>query len=121
MIARLLNKVQKICEKKFVHGRYLKPITIVYDGEDSGETCWKSKKTATFTSLPIFWLDSLQEQRSTTDPAEHPSRALLQSRYRLESTERRDKEQVIVTRSGQNEHPVLHVPQLWALIINKST
>lgn len=121
MVARVLNKVQKTCEKNFIHGRYLKPITVVYDGEVFDEKCGNHKKTATFVSLPIFWLDSLREQISTTDPAGHPCRALLQSRYRLESTERRDREQVVVKMSRRNEHRVLHVPQIWALIINKST
>ena len=118
-MAQLLNKVQKTFENKFVDGRYLKPTTVVYDGEGFGETVTKINKTATFVSLPVFWLQRPRERKATKDSAGHPSRALLQSRYRLETTEKRDQEQVIA-KSRPNEKRIVHVPQIWALIINRS-
>ena len=119
LASRLLNKVRKTCEKQFIHGRYLKPVVLVYDGADPEEGS-EEPKTATFVSLPIFTTDVLRRHTFTKDDEGHPVRALLQSRYRLESTKSRDKGQVIRKIQRHNEHVVL-VPQIWALIINKHT
>lgn len=132
LVARLLNKVQNTSEKKFVHGRYLKPIILVYEGEDPDVSApyppeeKHVRKTATFISLPVFTTCCLKRHTSTKDFEGHPVRALLQSRYRLESTKRRDKEQVITKTTSIREHlahedHVVHVPQVWALIINNYT
>ena len=119
LAARLLNKVRKTCEKQFIHGRYLKPIVLVYDGADPEEDS-EEPKTATFISLPIFTTDVPKRHTSTKEDEGHPVRALLQSRYRLESTKNRDKGQVIRKIERHSDH-VVHVPQIWALIINKHT
>ena len=118
VVAQLLDKVQKTSEKKFVYGRYLEPITVVCKSPDGDVT--KVYKTATFVSLPVFWLESPTERTSMKDSTGHPSRALLQSRSRLKSTDRRDQEQVIVE-SRPYEKRIVHIPQIWALIINRST
>ncbi|KAK0513496.1 hypothetical protein JMJ35_004482 [Cladonia borealis] len=119
LVARLLKKVEKTCEKTFVHGKCLKPVTLVYSGEDPNDTSKDIGKTAMFVSLPIFWLDFLPQQSFAQNSPGHPSRALLQTRCRLESTRRREKEQVI-TKSGSVQG-VIHVPQIWVLIINNYT
>lgn len=119
LAGRLLNKVRKTCEKQFIHGRYLKPIVLVYDGADPEED-FQEPKTATFISLPIFTTDVQKRHTSTKEDEGHPVRALLQSRYRLESTKSRDKGQVIRKVQRHSDH-VVHVPQIWALIINKHT
>lgn len=119
LAGRLLNKVRKTCEKQFIHGRYLKPIVLVYDGADPDED-FQEPKTATFISLPIFTTDVPKRHMSTKEDEGHPVRALLQSRYRLESTKSRDKGQVIRKVQRHSDH-VVHVPQIWALIINKHT
>ena len=119
LAARLLNKVRKTCEKQFIHGRYLKPIVLVYDGADPEED-FEEPKTATFISLPIFTTEVPKRHTSTKEDEGHPVRALLQSRYRLESTKNRDKGQVIRKIERHSDH-VVHVPQIWALIINKHT
>ena len=119
IVARLLNKIQKTCEKRFAHGKFLKPVTIVYDGEGPVGSTSGYRKTATFLCLSIFWLNHLRERTPVEVSTGHPSRGLLQSRYRLESTERRDREQVIA-KSRRHEDRVVHVPQLWALLINQS-
>ena len=132
LVGRLLKKVQNTSEKKFVHGRYLKPITLVYEGKDPdvdgsfppGES--HIRKTATFVSLPVFTTCCPKRHTSTKDFEGHPVRALLQSRYRLESTKRRDKEQVITKTTSIKDHlayedHVVHVPDIWALIINNTT
>ena len=119
LAARLLNKVRKTCEKQFIHGRYLKPIVLVYDGADPEEDS-EEPKTATFISLPIFTTDVPKRHTLTKEDEGHPVRALLQSRYRLESTKSRDKGQVIRKIQRHSDH-VVHVPQIWALIINKHT
>ncbi len=119
LAARLLNKVRKTCEKQFIHGRYLKPIVLVYDGADPEEDS-EEPKTATFISLPFFTTDVPKRHTSTKEDEGHPVRALLQSRYRLESTKNRDKGQVI-RKIQRHSDQVVHVPQIWALIINKHT
>ena len=119
LAGRLLNKVRKTCEKQFIHGRYLKPIVLVYDGADPDED-FQEPKTATFISLPIFTTDVPKRPTSTKEDEGHPVRALLQSRYRLESTKSRDKGQVIRKVQRHSDH-IVHVPQIWALIINKHT
>ena len=132
LVGRLLNRVRNTSEKQFVHGRYLKPITLVYEGEDPDVPSSHrpeerhARKTATFVSLPIFTTCRPKRHTFTKEFEGHPVRALLQSRYRLESTKRRDNEQVITkTRSikqrlAHKEH-VIHVPHIWILIINNST
>ena len=132
LVGRLLNRVRNTSEKQFVHGRYLKPITLVYEGEDPDVPSSDRpeerhvRKTATFVSLPVFTTCCPKRHTSTKDFEGHPVRALLQSRYRLESTKRRDKEQVITkTRSIKqhlaHEEHVIHVPHIWVLIINNNT
>ena len=132
LVGRLLNKVRNTSEKKFVHGRYLKSITLVYEGEDPDlPASYRSedkhvRKTATFISLPVFTTCYPKRHTSTKEFEGHPVRALLQSRYRLESTKRRDKEQVITKTTSirdqlAHESHVVHVPQIWALMINDYT
>ena len=132
LVGRLLNKVKNTSEKRYVHGRYLKPITLVYEGEDpdlfvSHHPEEKpAGKTATFVSLPVFTTCIPQRHTFTKDFEGHPVRALLQSRYRLESTKKRDKEQVITKTTSirdqlAHENHVVHVPQIWALMINDHT
>ena len=132
LVGRLLNKVKNTSEKKYVHGRYLKPITLVYEGEDPDLFASHSPeerpvgKTATFVSLPVFMTCIPKRHTFTKEFEGHPVRALLQSRYRLESTKRRDKEQVITKTTSirdqlAHENHVVHVPQIWALMINNHT
>ena len=132
LVGRLLDKVRKISEKKFVHGRYLKPITLVYEGKDPDSSASHRhserpvRKTATFVSLPVFTTCCPKRHTSTKEFEGHPVRALLQSRYRLESTKRRDKDQVItkttsIRDQSAHENHVVHVPHIWALMINNYT
>ena len=132
LVGRLLNKVKNTSEKKYVHGRYLKPITLVYEGEDPDRFASHRpegravRKTATFVSLPVFMTCIPKRHAFTKEFEGHPVRALLQSRYRLESTKRRDKDQVITKTTSirdqlAHENHVVHVPQIWALIINNYT
>ena len=132
LVGRLLNKVKNTSEKKFVHGRYLKPITLVYEGEDPDLSTSHPRdekpagKIATFVSLPVFMTCIPKRHTSTKEFEGHPVRALLQSRYRLESTKRRDKEQVITKTTSirdqlAHDNHVVHVPQIWALMINNYT
>ena len=106
-----------------MHGRFLKPVTLVYEGQDP-EHPTKIHKTATFISLPVFTTESPRRHVTTRHHEIHPVRGLLQSRYRLESTKRREKEQVITKteahKKAKKDH-VVHVPQMWAIVINKYT
>lgn len=116
----LLEKVQKTYEKHFVHGRFLKPLTLEYSGAkpDPGEV----SKKATFLGLPVFTTECARQHTSSRYDDLHPVRALLQSRYRLESTQKRDRQQVITkSKLHENHDHIVHVPQVWALIINDHT
>lgn len=100
-------------EQEFVHGRYFDPVTrgCVEEGLES--------KSAVFVSLPAFALEYPRTHTTKRDFEGHPVRALLQSRNCLESTDSRDKAQVITHNSNGDQ--VVTVPQIWALVINNYT
>ena len=111
LVADLVDEIRKSHEHQYIHGRYLDPLTLKWvDEDDDMET-----KTATFVSLPAFSTDYPRIHTTDREFEGHPVRSLLQSRYRLESTDRRDKTQVI---THHNEDRVVVVPQIWALIVN---
>ena len=118
---RLLNRVQKH-EQRYVHGRYLEPMTLTYEAEDLTQK--PVNDTVTFLCFPYFDLGQLLNPNRKSEDHTHPVRSLLQTQSRLESTLRRDESQVIQqTQSvpGRSQIMCIHVPQLWALIINKGT
>lgn len=89
-----------------------------YSGKDPNQDA--EIKSAMFCCIPYFSLGQYNSSNFTRESFVHPIRTLLQSRYRLEATEKRDKQQVI-RKLGRPEHDgILHVPQLWCLAINKS-
>lgn len=63
-------------------------------------------KTAIFVSLPAFLTECPRMHTTSRDLEGDPVRALLQSRYPLESTDRRDKMQVI-THHSDVDHVVI--------------
>ena len=136
LVPRLLTRVQIDAERPFRNGSYLIPVVRRYDGHDiRGE---EGDKPALFVNFPFFALKPVRP----TFPGEHkslkhPARTLLQWRYRLQSTETRDLDQAITHLSQEeiegccvettrkttrpsvgSEKRVLHVPQLWAVILS---
>lgn len=89
-----------------------------YSGKDPNHDA--ESKTATFRCLPYFSLGPYNSSNYTRDSFVHPIRTLLQSRYHLEATERRDKLQVVRKLDRPEHDGILHVPQFWCLVINKS-
>jgi len=136
---RLLKRVWATDERDFIGGKFLIPGATRYDGQSKNA----DEKPCTFFNFPYF---SVERPHTGTQPRgqpasgnlEHPVRTLLQSRYRLEATDARDRDQSItkLTRrevntcirpssnyAGQNVHhhkskPIIHVPQLWCLSLS---
>ena len=141
-------------ERKYIDGKFLVPGPVRYDGQlsQSGE----DDHPCTFFSFPYFALGDFESKakeeanqfpQNNTGSANagrpmkgsgiHPVRMLLQSRYRLESTRKRDQDQSIGTLTtqevvdcvrmplgevelvkGNKWKQKIHVPQLWVLSIS---
>ena len=119
LVMRLFDKVQRTSEQQYIHGKYLEPVTVIYGGEDSHRGPDNRPKTATFICLPFFDVGSLGPSSNATNSQSHPIRALLQTRYRLESTLNRDKTQVIRKLMSHGKQACVQLPQLWAVDVNK--
>jgi hypothetical protein len=124
LVLCLLKKVRQTCKKDFMHGRYsyLIPVSLRYDGSDPGIENSENAKHATFFSLPYFCLRPLRTLKHLTDgSSQYPTRSLLQSHYRLESTYERDKRQVVRELGRWRNGEALYLPDLWCVVVNKST
>ena len=136
LVPRLLTRVQIDAERPFINGNYLVPVVRRYDGQDiRGD---EGDKPALFVNFPFI---ALAPVRSTCPgdrkSPKHTARTLLQWRYRLQSTEARDPDQAIASLSEENIQEccletnrvgtrrssgavkgLLHVPQLWGVILS---
>ena len=110
-------QVQKSGEKIFVHGRYMKPTVALSRARTRTVKGNRKQKRVTFFCLPFFSMESLRTYRTDKHNAGFPVRSLMQSVYRLESMRQRDSNQ-ISGKQGENGK-VIHVPELWGLIIGK--
>ena len=117
LIHGLLELVQRKHEKTFVHGRFLRPTTAVSRSRGQAGEGGRRQKRVTFFCLPFFTMESLRSYKTDKHSLGYPVRALMQSVYRLESTRQRDATQ-IASRVSDNQE-VVHVPELWALVIGK--
>lgn len=121
----MLKKIESTNGKPFVHGRYgkyLVPTVFLDNGSNLYLQPGEKPKYAIFFSLPYFDLRPLRK----LDPVErnanvYPIRTLLQSHYRLASTEERDKKQAVRKLDHLKNDKVISLPQLWCLMINKRT
>lgn len=116
LIIRLFKKIRGR-EQRYIHGKYLDPVTLTYEGEDPHGECISD--TVTFLCFPFFELSPPYAPESKWDDHSHPVRSLLQTRSRLVSTLQRDGNQIIHRLNGNAQSTSLHVPQLWALVVNK--
>ena len=120
MIRSLFRDVHTKSEKEFIHGRYLDPIVTRVRGSVDRATQDADKgsneKSATFFAVPYFSLEQFCSHGLERDTELHPVRGLLQTHYEMESTEKRERHQVLrklkVVENG------IHVPQLWCLLLN---
>ncbi|KAI9831689.1 MAG: hypothetical protein M1819_004755 [Sarea resinae] len=119
LILRILNKTRRDSTKSFVHGSYLEPNASCYRGVDLQTE--GSGISATFLCLPYFSCRPPTSYSFKKGDRIYPVRALLQSRYRLESTQQREKKQAICSLENLSQSEIIHVPQLWSLVVDNHT
>jgi hypothetical protein len=122
IILRTIKKVRQTSEKHFIHGKYLEPIAIRYNGNEKGPSGAEETKFVTFFNCPWFGLRPLLRLQTDKDAPVFPIRTLIQSHYKLESTNRRDRGQIITKLAKDWIRPnlVLCIPQVWVMIISSS-
>ena len=125
-----------MAERVFVNGRFINPVAIRYDMLDDSR--YNKDKCSMFLSFPYFAIRKPDEHPPSfgNGSPEHPTRTLLQSRYRLNETTKRDESQCITELIGdklkrcikaphtstahltrKRVEELIYVPQLWALIM----
>ena len=117
LVRSLLVQVQKTNQKSFVHGRYFKPTAAASYGIDRADKSHRTQKRVTFFCMPFFSVESLRAYKTDKHYHGFPVRSLIQSIYPLESTSKRDSSQIFSMISSNGY--VIHVPELWALVIGK--
>ncbi|KAL8691006.1 MAG: hypothetical protein Q9218_003682 [Villophora microphyllina] len=134
---RLIKRVQLISERPFVGGSFLKPAVTRYDMLNDSRLA--RDKSCAFLNFPYFLVKKAEKGvKFVKGDTRHPTRTLLQSRYRLNETTERDKSQCIrmldakslescIEAPGAESRPLtrrvdedlIYVPQLWALIMGR--
>ncbi|KAL8827034.1 MAG: hypothetical protein Q9191_003431 [Dirinaria sp. TL-2023a] len=137
LTGHLLKKLKTSYEHAFVGGSFLTPTAVRYDMIDSSR--YGVDKCYIFLNFPYFTVKKAQ-QRFGFDKGDprHPTRTILQSRYRLNKTTEKDKSQCIrmldagalkscieaptadttkLTRKPIDE--LVYVPQMWALTMGQ--
>lgn len=134
---RLLKRVQLVTERAFVGGSFLSPTAIRYDMLNDSR--YGGDKCCAFLNFP--YLAVMRAQKTMAfgrGDSRHPTRTLLQSRYRLNETGDRDDSQCIrmldarslksciedprgetTCLTGKLDDELIYVPQLWALIMGR--
>ena len=133
---RLISRVRAVSERSFVGGSFLNPTAIRYDMLDDSR--YNKDRCSIFLSFPYFSVEKPELKPNTYGKGapEHPTRTLLQSRYRLNKTTKRDESQCISDLTGDKLKSCIkapdsdtahlagrkvdervHVAQLWTLII----
>ncbi|KAL9102114.1 MAG: hypothetical protein Q9163_002698 [Psora crenata] len=136
---RLTTRLSMDSERPFIGGRYLMPWTLRYDNQDVSK--YTVDKTCIFFNFPYLYLASVGLRKYyDKGHLEHPPRTLLQSHYRLNKTQDRDKLQCVkwlkgrklmsflaasedekLERSHRKTDEFLYVPQLWGMIVGLDT
>lgn len=130
ILVRLFRKVRTENEKRYLHGMYLNPVVAHVEPREPSEP--SRRQYATFVNYPYFrtiadlCIKDPDEKPRDHDQNDHPPRTLLQSHYKIISTEARDSKQVYkrlaeLTSDDGNGIATrnLFVPQLWAIHINE--
>lgn len=116
LISRVLERWGSWMEKKGVDGCILQAGAYHYVGFDTSRQRLDNN-SVTFFCLPWLSIDSPTQfsHHGAKDKSLHPIRTLLQWRYHSFSTKDRDNQTLAPCKGG-----VLHVPQMWGLIVNSS-
>ncbi|KAL8866565.1 MAG: hypothetical protein Q9174_006226, partial [Haloplaca sp. 1 TL-2023] len=137
LMKRLLRRVQSVSERAFVAESFLTPIALRYIMLNDSK--YGVDKRCVFLAFPYFEVKKPRKKVIfDKGDSRHPTRTLLQSRYRLNETTDRDKSQCIRILDGRAlqsyvkipqpkyfhltdkiEDEVIYVPQLWALIVDQ--
>ncbi|KAI9893374.1 MAG: hypothetical protein M1814_006670 [Vezdaea aestivalis] len=116
LVLRLLQEVSKTCEKESKYGTFLNPTVIRFNGNAVKQDHPTKKESATFVCMPWFSVEPPEPKPAHMNRTVHRPRALLQTRYKLESTEKMDRGQVICRVKNEDEY--VHVPQLWMIVLD---
>lgn len=120
----LLRRAQKDYEKQRQYGRDLEPVCVGdVDYTDDGPDHEKRTASACFFSLPFFSLQRYDVGGIKSLPSgsdEHPTRPLVQMQTRSLS-ERRELAQAICQLPSTPKGQLLHVSQVWCLVVNDDT
>lgn len=106
-------------EKSYVHGRFLDPTALSFVARDFDDESLIRQEVASiaFLAFPYFTLEPLRVQDPSSAEPIHPVRSLLQFHYSFHSTGQRDTDQVVC--KVREVSDVLHVPQIWMLLVNE--
>lgn len=115
----VLQKVEKMCEKGFAHGRFLEPVTILGQGRDPNDKSGRKLRRVSFVCMPIFSLETSRRTMRGRKFLGHPARGLMQWRYKLDSTQDRDSKQVAAKSNAAGLNQLVYISYIWALIIGK--
>ena len=125
-------------QRPFAGGSFLTLTAFRYDILDDSR--YSADKCCIFLSFPYFAVAKPQAKKSFgKGDLRHPMRTLLQSHYRLNDTSEKDREQCIRMLDGETlkscinalkaevaqlscgvNGEVVHVPQMWALVLGLS-
>lgn len=111
-----MKKVRQEGEKHFIHGRFLEPMVLRYDGRDSISSD-KPDKYAIFFCFPYLTLQATSTTMWSNDGSLHQIMGLLQSHYHMEDTRDRDKQQII-QKANKYRNDIIHVAHLWGLVLS---
>lgn len=115
LISSLFREVRKK-EKSTGNGKYLPPLTFCVTAED---TLGARDKSVLFVNFSYFSIDADTAMDDLAiDPSRHYTQSLLQVIYNLESTRKRDLEQAVRKMRLYPRDHMVHVPQLWAIILD---
>ena len=77
--------------------------------------------SVTFFSFPYLCLKEFQNKLINRGGLVHPTRTLIQTAYEFDSTSAREKQQIVNDAFGSSDSNVIHVPQIWCLILSSGT
>lgn len=118
LLRPLFKRLRQHHEGSSVHGKHLEPTALDFIGEDKdGEL---KDSSVAFVAFPYLMLDSpYKSNDQAMSPSVHSVRSLFQFHYLFDSTEMRDKDQIV--RCSRDTDEILQVPQIWMLWIDDGT
>ena len=125
--ARLLESVKETREMPIVTpsgtgGRYMQPHVSNIAGNTGRIKKLKhgDERKVLLICIPYFHLAPYYQTSSLVIPSAHPMRSLIQSSYE-QIPKHRDLKQAVCNVAQSRKGSCYHVPQIWCLVINRST